>query len=290
VAITSLVGGVSLALAAAVHVSYFQGSVRLPARDGTRSVPRRQLALAVLVIVAGIAGGAVVRTVDLAVTEPDPEPLPDDAAEATNVAIEKTDTASHRRTITISNESGGGDVRPYQLSAVDYTERQLRIRIHGDEGEYVGGFMGEGVMANHLTVSETPVPRSEWIVYPYPGWGFVAGNEQPSLLDEADWQFHDETGETLTYRIDDPEAVDETLASGRPGSRGGFGVDTHAILVVDRSAGVVERVTYHLESRETGNAYTYVERYEDVRGDPVDRPDTLGTRRWYEWVYDALYY
>lgn len=289
IASAALVGTVALALVAAVHVAYFQGSVRPALAGERRGVPRRRFALAAMVVLAAVAGAVAVRTADVGVSGGEPQALPDDAAEAADVAIENTVSASHRQVGTVRNESADGSAEPFQVTAVDYEDRQLRIKLFGDGEEYIGGYFAEGILANHVTVTGE-VSSDEWIVYPIPGYGLTGGDSLETSLDDGDWQVTNETSSTLTYRLEDPEEVDAIVSDGRLGTRGGLAEESQATLVVDRSAGVVDRVTYTLHSRETGHAYRYVERYENVTSHDLERPETLGPRGPLEWAWDALYY
>lgn len=290
-AIGMLVGGVGLALVAALHVSYFEGSVRPALGTDPVTISRRRLALVGIVLLSATAGTAVVRTADLAVDDGTPQPLPATASDGADVAIENTFSSNYRWVITYRNASAGETLRRSESVAVDYREREMRIKFFGDEGiRFMGGYFGEGIIAAQPTMNETAVRPEVLNERSLPGFSLVGRDAQETRLDDVDWRFVNETDDTYTYRIDDSDAILSSFRGGRRGTRGGLASDSRATLVVNRSSGYVDHVTYHLRSRETGNAYTYVDRFVDVGGDPVDRPATLGSPRWYEWLYDALYY
>ncbi|MFB6161590.1 MAG: hypothetical protein ABEJ61_10520 [Haloferacaceae archaeon] len=293
---------------AAVHAAHYGSLVAPVAAEAsddastTRAWPRVRRALVVLLVVGLVVGAAAVRTADV---RPRPEPsdsLPDADRPRRVVAVAGTNTAarSHRTALLARNASApGAGYRPRVRSGVDYGDRQMYVHFAASDGDGAGGYFAEGTYAlvrgDGGWWAGGAHRGGDWTTMPLPAWG-TARPDPPSRTEsvptpDADWRLVERNASTLVVRASGPAAVRAALEpAAYEGMAAPMAADSRVTAYVDRERGVLDRVTFHLHSRETGEALDYRLEYRDVGTTDVRRPAALGDRGPLELAWDLVYY
>lgn len=306
IGLVAVVGAVGLVLASALHVTYFEGTVR-PTMPSTPTGIRRlggataTVVTLAVVLVAAIGGAGYVRAADVGVDQAEIRSLPDDTRAAYGVAANNTRDANHRREVMVRNASDpGSERRIASRSAIDYDDRRVSIFHYGDEpNQRVGSFHGEGTIAmpsggaGSWRAAFGPVTRDRrgWTVVAMPGYAVTDPEDVAQVPNPgSDWTVSTVNESTIVYRVDRPDAVAAAVPGSYAGSRGGLAEDSVLVVTVDRERAVLDHARFRLRSRETGHAYDYEMRYSAVGTADLDRPDEIGRRAPLEWFWDVLYY
>lgn len=299
-AVALLASSLGVVAAGGIHAEYYRRTVRAETvTDHVPAIPWTRLALTGLVVLAGVTGAGYVRTVDAGTGQSPIAALPADSETAYPVAASNTVQSNHRRVVRMRNESAANDTyRTIERSGVDWDDRQVYAYIHGS-GSVAGGYYAEGTLAilnGDAPEAGHPLPTparqtGEWSVLPVPGYGTVAQDGVGGVpAANVDWELAARNESTLVYRVDGEDEILAALWGSYPGSQRPLAAASDIEVVVDREAGVIDRARIHLRSRESGHAYTYRVRYEEVGTADVDRPAAIGDRGPIEWLWDAAYY
>lgn len=314
VAVAVALYGVAVTVVGVLHAAFYRDHVApvpgsaVPAdgssirrRLGVRSAARP--ALAVVLVVGLVAGAAAVRTLDPAVhSPPDAGPIAtDDPDEAVRAAATVTAASNHRQVLYVRNASDPGrDYRVLGRSGVDHDDRRQYVYFTREDGEAFGGFFGEGTLAmlrpggrlDGLTAYE----RESWSVLAAPAWGITDGAAAventvvPRGPDEG-WRTVSANESALVVRLSAPESIEDAFGARTfGGSTPPLADESHVTVVVDREAGVLDEVRFHLHSLETGRNRQYRLEYRDVGAADLQRPEPIREPRLAERAWDAIYY
>ncbi len=298
-AVVVLVGSTGVVIAGGIHAEYYRRTVRPGLFDRVPAVPWARLGLAGFVVLAGIGGAGFVRTVDAGTGQSPVADLPEDPTAAYPVAANNTMQSNHRVVVRMRNESwDNGTVRTMRRAGVDRDDRQIYVYLYGS-GSAVGGYYGEGTLATlngDAPADGQPMPppagqTGEWSVLPVPGYGTVAQYDLGGVpATGVNWTLTTSNESTLVYRVEGEDQVLAALWEPYPGSQRPLAADSYVEVVVDREAGVLSHARIYLRSQETGHAYTYLVRYEEVGTADIERPTAIGDRGPVEWLWDIAYY
>ncbi|MCU4800847.1 hypothetical protein OB920_10755 [Halobacteria archaeon HArc-gm2] len=301
IGVVVIVGTVGVTLASALHVTYFERTVR-PALQAVPPVTVRwtRVATVAVVLVAAIAGAGYVRAVDAGAGQADMQELPDDPEAASAVAAANTRHANHRRIVLARNASEpDSEFRRISESAVDYDDRRVSVFYYGENPDQrVGSYYSEGTIAmpsgggsSRGTFGPVARERNGWTVVAMPGHALIdPAAAAPVPYAAEGWPVESSNESTIVYRIDDPSVIEAAAPNWHYGMHSGLAIGSYLRIVVDRDRGVVDRAYASLESRESFQTYEYEIRYSEVGTADVERPAEIGSRSPMEWFWDVLYY
>lgn len=302
--------GLALTLTGVVHATFVdthRSANPAPPAASVRAVVGSQSwgrwTLALVLVLAAVAGAAAVRTTDAGVYDaPDRGRIatndPDAALEA---AVTNTARSNHRRVLFVRNASDpNSSFRAFTRSGVDYEDRQLSVYFYRRNRVRFGGFYGEGTLAMLRSGGAVSGPLAyeagNWSVLMVPATGLTGGGgELESSFVPAGpsggWSVVSTNESTLVLRVTAADAIHAALGDrGLAGEADPLAPESRVTVVLDRERGVVETVRIHLHSLETGRNVRYRLEYRDVGSADLRRPGPIRDRRPPEWVWDAIYY
>jgi hypothetical protein len=265
----------------------------------SRSVPRRRLALAALLVAGLVAGASAVRVTEARPGTAAAAPLPADATDAYAAALDNTGAADHR---VVATERRDGE-RVVSTTVVERSARQFRASLRRGDRTAVG-YADSGVAYGFRGFSPAfslgSVPAAGDTASALPGY-WQAGDDYAvteggnalyglPAARTGSWATVERADGTRTLELTGAAAVFEAL-QGSTTER--VSAETARIRMrVDADRGVVLGGRARLNATAGGTRLVRNVTYAVETGGDVDarRPAALGSRSLGEWAWDVFAY